>query len=146
MLSEDPAPRVLHGGEGMGLTAIDLVTRKTGTFSPTMACICSMAWHTSPGGIPNGLNDPANHDEIVRRHHRRDAAAKKAGVPNIICLLRQPQRHVRRRAHRELRHRPQPRSRRRPRSTSVTICMELLNSKVDHKDYMCDRTAWGVEL
>ena len=24
--------------------------------------------------------------------------------------------------------------------------MELLNSKVDHKDYMCDRTAWGVEL
>src|SRR5262245_43617222 len=24
--------------------------------------------------------------------------------------------------------------------------MELLNSKVDHKDYMCDHTAWGVEL
>jgi hydroxypyruvate isomerase len=28
----------------------------------------------------------------------------------------------------------------------VTVCMELLNSKVNHKDYMCDRTAWGVEL
>jgi hydroxypyruvate isomerase len=28
----------------------------------------------------------------------------------------------------------------------VTIIMELLNSKVDHKDYMCDHTAWGVEL
>ena len=28
----------------------------------------------------------------------------------------------------------------------VTIVMELLNSKVNHKDYMCDRTAWGVEL
>jgi hydroxypyruvate isomerase len=28
----------------------------------------------------------------------------------------------------------------------VTIIMELLNSKVDHKDYMCDRTAWGVAL
>jgi hydroxypyruvate isomerase len=26
----------------------------------------------------------------------------------------------------------------------VTICMELLNSKVNHKDYMCDHTAWGV--
>ena len=24
--------------------------------------------------------------------------------------------------------------------------MELLNSKIDHKDYMCDRTPWGVEL
>ncbi len=28
----------------------------------------------------------------------------------------------------------------------VTICMELLNSKVDHAGYMCDHTAWGVEL
>jgi hydroxypyruvate isomerase len=28
----------------------------------------------------------------------------------------------------------------------VTLIMELLNSRVDHKDYMCDRTPWGVEL
>lgn len=28
----------------------------------------------------------------------------------------------------------------------VTLVMELLNSKVDHKDYMCDHTAWGVKL
>jgi hydroxypyruvate isomerase len=28
----------------------------------------------------------------------------------------------------------------------VVICMELLNSKVDHKDYMCDHTAWGVQV
>jgi hydroxypyruvate isomerase len=27
----------------------------------------------------------------------------------------------------------------------VTICLELLNSKVNHPDYMCDHTAWGVE-
>jgi hydroxypyruvate isomerase len=28
----------------------------------------------------------------------------------------------------------------------VVLVMELLNSKVNHKDYMCDRSAWGVEL
>ena len=28
----------------------------------------------------------------------------------------------------------------------VVITMELLNSKIDHKDYMCDRSHWGVEL
>ena len=28
----------------------------------------------------------------------------------------------------------------------VTVCMELLNSKRSHKDYMCDHTAWGVEV
>jgi len=29
---------------------------------------------------------------------------------------------------------------------NVTICMELLNSKVNHKDYMCDHTSWGVDV
>ena len=28
----------------------------------------------------------------------------------------------------------------------VTLCLELLNSKVDHKDYQCDHTAWGVDV
>ncbi|HYC53111.1 MAG TPA: TIM barrel protein, partial [Gemmatimonadaceae bacterium] len=28
----------------------------------------------------------------------------------------------------------------------VTLCMEMLNSKVDHKDYHADRTAWAVEV
>ncbi|GCF07025.1 hydroxypyruvate isomerase family protein [Dictyobacter arantiisoli] len=28
----------------------------------------------------------------------------------------------------------------------VTLIMELLNSKIDHKDYQCDRTAWGIEV
>jgi len=28
----------------------------------------------------------------------------------------------------------------------VTVCLELLNSKVDHKDYQCDHTTWGVDV
>lgn len=28
----------------------------------------------------------------------------------------------------------------------VILVMELLNSKINHKDYQCDKTAWGVEL
>jgi len=28
----------------------------------------------------------------------------------------------------------------------LLVCMELLNSKVNHPDYMCDHTKWGVEL
>jgi hydroxypyruvate isomerase len=31
-------------------------------------------------------------------------------------------------------------------SNNVTIVMELLNSKIDHIDYQCDKTPWGVEL
>jgi hydroxypyruvate isomerase len=29
---------------------------------------------------------------------------------------------------------------------NINVCMELLNSKVDHKDYQCDHTEWGVKL
>ena len=29
---------------------------------------------------------------------------------------------------------------------NMLVSMELLNSKVDHKDYQCDRTDWGVKL
>ena len=29
---------------------------------------------------------------------------------------------------------------------NMLVCMELLNSKVNHTDYMCDHTKWGVEL
>ena len=28
----------------------------------------------------------------------------------------------------------------------MTVCLELLNSKVDHPGYMCDHTTWGVEV
>jgi hydroxypyruvate isomerase len=28
----------------------------------------------------------------------------------------------------------------------VVLHMELLNSKIDHKDYMCDKSEWGIEL
>jgi hydroxypyruvate isomerase len=31
-------------------------------------------------------------------------------------------------------------------SNNVTIVMELLNSKIDHIDYQCDKTPWGVDL
>jgi len=31
-------------------------------------------------------------------------------------------------------------------AAGVTLCIELLNSKVNHPGYMCDHTAWGVEL
>ena len=33
-----------------------------------------------------------------------------------------------------------------PACQRAFITMELLNSRVDHKDYMCDKSAWGIEL
>src|SRR6266699_854366 len=33
-----------------------------------------------------------------------------------------------------------------PKRYGVTLCMELLNSKIEHPDYQCDHTAWGVAM
>ena len=88
-----------------------------------------------------------NPDRLEKAMHAalgQEAAAN--GVPNIITFSCNPQRMATTRkvtdncvtflkkvkAHAE--------------DKGITICMELLNSKVNHKDYMCDHTAWGVDV
>jgi hydroxypyruvate isomerase len=100
-----------------------------------------------PGGsgIKAGINDPQHHATIEpkMRQALKDAASVKA--PNVIVLAgdragisdAQGMDHCvtflnKVKAQAE--------------DLGVTLCMELLNSKVNHPGYMCDRTAWGVEL
>jgi hydroxypyruvate isomerase len=102
--------------------------------------------------IPDGLNRKENHDWIEKelRTHIEFAAAE--GLPNVICMSG---------------NRHSSKSKEKVVSDdeglkncvaglkrvigfaeekNVTICMEGLNSKVDHKDYMYDFTKWGVDL
>jgi hydroxypyruvate isomerase len=97
-----------------------------------------------PGGtIPNALNRRENHDRLEKSMHAAIDESKANGVPNIITFSgnRRGMNDEegadncvaflnRVKAHAE--------------DKGVTICMELLNSKVDHKDYMCDHTSWGA--
>ena len=140
-----PLPEFCNAVANMGLTAIDLVDEKDWGVLADHGLHCSMAWNTSPGGIPNGLNDPANHDEIVNDIIDAMPRAKKAGVPNIIAFFGNRKgisddnaikncviglNRVKKAAEEH----------------ELTICVELLNSKVDHKDYQGDRTWFGVEV
>jgi hydroxypyruvate isomerase len=99
-----------------------------------------------PGGtIPDALNRTENHERIEKSMHAALDEAAAYGVPNIITFSgnrrgmgdAEGADHCvaflnRVKAHAE--------------DKGVTICMELLNSKVNHKDYMCDHTAWGVDV
>jgi len=98
-----------------------------------------------PGGIPKGLNRPAHHAAITAFFERTLPAVAAAGFPNVICFS----------GNREgmsddegLQHCADGLKRIVPLAEKhgVTVCMELLNSRVNHPDYMCDHTAWGVEL
>jgi hydroxypyruvate isomerase len=101
----------------------------------------------APGGgtIAEGLNRTENHGKIEQQLRENIEKAAAAGVPNVIVFSGN-------RAGLSDREGLDNcigglnRVKAIAEAKGVTICLELLNSKVDHKDYQCDRTAWGVEV
>jgi hydroxypyruvate isomerase len=99
-----------------------------------------------PGGsIPEALNRKENHAALEKAMHAGIDQAAANGVPNIITFSGNRKNTSdaegaancvdflnRVKAHAE--------------DKGVTICMEILNSKVNHKDYMFDHMAWGVDV
>ena len=97
------------------------------------------------GGIPKAWNRVEHHDTLVQAYEKRIAETAEAGFQNVICFsgnregmpdekgLDNCALGLKRIMSIAEKHR-------------VTVVMELLNSKVNHKDYMCDRTPWGVDL
>jgi hydroxypyruvate isomerase len=104
---------------------------------------CAMA--NGFGTIPVGFNRPDHHDKLVADAEVMIPKAAAAGVPNIVvfsgnraglsdgegianCIA-----GLKRVTPTAERH-------------GVTLCLEMLNSKVDHKDYQADHTAWAVQV
>ncbi len=95
--------------------------------------------------ITDGLNRKENHERIEQELRSNIAFAADAGIPNVICMSG----NRRGMADDEgLEHCAIGLKRVAgfAEEKKVTICMEGLNSKVNHKDYMYDRTKWGVDL
>ena len=97
------------------------------------------------GGIPKAFNRVEHHDTLVELYRKRIGETADAGFENLICFS----------GNREKMDDQQglencavglKRLVGLAEKRGVTLVMELLNSKVNHKDYMCDHTAWGVEL
>jgi hydroxypyruvate isomerase len=128
----------------IGFAAIDLVgpkdwdtLKKNGVFSS----MCNGAEIS----LTEGWNDKKYHPTLIKNYTEHIELVAKAGYKNLICFsgskrgmddetglknctegLKQILSLAEKRG--------------------VIIQMELLNSKVNHKDYMCDHTSWGVEL
>jgi hydroxypyruvate isomerase len=100
-----------------------------------------------PGGsgIKKGINDKANHAEIEPKLREAIKAAAEAGAPNVIVLAGDragltDEQGLENSALFLDKVKAQA------EDAGVTLCIELLNSKVNHPGYMCDHTAWGVKL
>ena len=99
-----------------------------------------------PGGnIPEALNRKENHDKIVASMLTAIDEATANGVPNIITFSGN-RKGMDDREGADNCVAALNRIKAKAEDKGVTICMEYLNSKVNHKDYMFDHIAWGVDV
>lgn len=139
-----PLDEFCQAAKAMGLLSVELLKVEDFPTLKKYGLTCAMVSGV-PGGIVNGLNRVENHDKIVEYMERTLPAAAEFGAPNVICFsgnrnglddekgLENCVIGLKRFAPIAEKHK-------------VTVCMELLNSKVNHKDYQCDLSKWGVEL
>ncbi|RYY60099.1 MAG: hydroxypyruvate isomerase [Chitinophagaceae bacterium] len=129
----------------MGLKAIDLLKPDEWPVIKKYGLECSMCYIKGEVSLTKGFNDPANHALLIKEYLEAIPLVADAGYKNLICFsgnrngmddvtgldncitgLKQimplAEKH------------------------GVIIQMELFNSRVDHKDYMADKSDWGVEL
>jgi len=81
----------------------------------------------------------------LKQLSQEHSARRKVGVPNVITFSGNRAGMSDEEGAKNTNRGTQPAEKNRRRQR-VTICHELLNSKVDHKDYMCDHTAWGLQV
>ncbi len=127
----------------MGMVGIDLLVEEEWPILEKYGLICTMGQGVCT--IEDGLNRTENHAEIEKNFRHLLPAAKKAGMRNMICFSGNRRGMSDAEAWDNcttLLRKITPLA----EDLEVTIQMELLNSKVNHKDYQCDTTPWGVEL
>jgi hydroxypyruvate isomerase len=143
-----PLPDLCRAGKEMGLAGMDLLTRDEWPVASDHGLVCSMGYPYAKDRqqfIQTGFNDPANHALLLKELEEAIPLAAAHGVPNVITMF----------GNRKGRgdaegianciagiSRIAPLA----EEKGVTVCVELLNSKVNHKDYQGDHTAFGVAV
>jgi len=147
--SKLPFEELVIQSKKIGLVGIDLVGSENWDILKKHGMISTMCYGDLEGkstrSLTNGWCDKSFHDELISNYSRHIKLVSDAGWKNLICfsgsrrgisddqglincieglskILPIAEKH------------------------NVVIQMELLNSKVDHQDYMCDNSKWGVEL
>lgn len=142
--SKMPLEELAEAAQELGMKSIELLNPAEWDVMIKRGLTCAIS-NGSELGITKGFNDPNNHERLLEDYKALIPQAADRGIGQIICfsgnrnglsdeaglencavgldpVIKLAEKH------------------------NVKIVMELLNSKVDHKDYMCDHTDWGVKL
>lgn len=139
-----PLEKLCEEAVKIGIRSVELQGPEEWPIIKKYGLTCAMPWGAGLG-IEKGFNDLKLHDELIASYEAIFPKLQAAGLDKIICfsgnrnglsdeqgiencalglkkLMPSAEKH------------------------GVTLVMELLNSKVNHKDYQCDLTEWGVKL
>lgn len=132
------------GAKEIGIKGIDLVGPKDWPILKKFGLHSSMC-NGAEINLVDGWNDTAFHTQLIRNYSEMIPLVAAAGYTNLICFSGN-----RRGKDDETGLKNCTDGLKQIMSlaekNNVMVIMELLNSRVDHKDYQCDKTAWGVEL
>jgi len=139
-----PLDQLCAFGAKIGLKGIDLLQPDEYEVPRRYGLICTMAY-AGGGTIPDALNRTENHAAIESNLRANIPLAVKAGIPAVITFSGNRRGMTDDEGARNT-IAGLNRVKKIAEDNGVVICMELLNSKVNHPDYMCDHTAWGVRV
>lgn len=127
----------------IGYEAVDLVEPEYWSLVKRHGlAIAAVSGHVS---IEEGLNRREHHERITQEILEKIALAEQWNIPNLIVFSGN-RAGLGDRTGAEVTAEGLQRVAKAAEQAGVTLIMELLNSKVNHKDYQCDKTAWGVEV
>ena len=131
--------------KNIGFNAIDLIGPKDWPMLQKYGIYSSMCYTAGENSLTKGFNDPSQHDRLIKDFLEVIPLMKKAGYKSVICFSgnrngMDDETGMKNCAAGLKKIMPLA------EKNGITLIMELLNSKVDHKDYMCDHTNWGVGL
>lgn len=128
----------------IGISSVELINPEDYDTVKSYGLTCGMA-NCVPLSLTDGFNNPDLHDKLKKEYFEVIPKVAEAGFKNLICFSgnRNGLDDETGLEHCAVGLEPVVK---RAEEFGVTICMELLNSKVDHPDYQCDHTEWGVAL
>ena len=135
---------LLQQAKSLGYQAVELIGEEL--FDQVRDVGLVIASHGGHQSIERGLNNRAEHDRIEAEITHNLALAQKYQIPNLIVFSGGCRPGLSEEEGIENTVRGLSRVKAAAEQAGVNLVIELLNSKVDHKGYQCDHTAWGVEV
>ena len=142
--SSIPLEELVIAGKEIGLKSVELLRPEQWSVAIKHGLTCAMGYASSVG-LNKGFNDPTLHEQLLSDYATNIPKAADAGLQNVICFSGNANGLSYEQGLENCAKGLEP-VLKIAAKYNLTVSMELLNSKVDHKDYQCDHTEWGVKL